>query len=108
MKKLKLRAALTSLKNLIVKHRQLSAIIILLIIALGVNVWRNWDDRQEQAASQTTTVTETEAKPPPRKFHIGWVNLTLLGGCIAAIGYVKYKKSLKTDDEIKESKKDCD
>jgi hypothetical protein len=106
MKKLKLRAALTSLKNLIVKHRQLSAIIILLIIALGVNAWRNWDDKQEQAASQTTVVSETEAKPPPRKFHIGWVNLTLLGGCIATIAYVKYKKSLKTDDEIKESKKE--
>jgi energy-coupling factor transporter transmembrane protein EcfT len=106
MKKLKLRAALNSLKNLIVKHRQLSAIIILLIIALGVNVWRNWDDKQEAAASQTTVVSETEAKPPPRKFHIGWVNLTLLGGCIVAIAYVKYKKSLRTDDEIKESRKE--
>jgi cell division protein FtsL len=80
-------------------HRKLALIIALLIIAFGVGVWRNFEDKKD--SPQSETVQEEHLK-----FNIGWSNLILLGGCVAALGIISYKKSLRTDDEIKESKKD--
>jgi uncharacterized membrane protein YidH (DUF202 family) len=90
--------------NLIAKARAnkyVAIILALLILAFGAGLWREIDDYINQ--SQTETVSEE--KP---SFQIGWSNLILFGVCVAALGVVKYKKSLKTDDDIKESKKDED
>jgi cell division protein FtsL len=82
-------------------HKPLALIIALLIVAFGVGVWRDYKDKKD--SPQTETVQEEHLR-----FNIGWSNLILLGVCVAALGVVKYKKSLKADDDIKESKKDED
>jgi hypothetical protein len=93
-----------AINNLIAKARSnkyVAIILALLILAFGAGVWREFDDKKD--SPQTETVQEESLK-----FNLGWSNLILLGACVAALGVVKYKKSLKTDDEIKESKKDED
>jgi F0F1-type ATP synthase assembly protein I len=94
------KKAVNKLSAWVQTHRPLALIIVLLIVAFGVGVWRDYDDKKD--SPQTETVEEDV------KFNIGWSNLILLGVCVAALGVVKYKKSLKTDDDIKESKKDED
>jgi hypothetical protein len=93
-----------AINNLIAKARAnkyVAIILALLILAFGAGLWREIDDYINP--SQSATVSEEEPS-----FQIGWSNIILLGVCVAALGVVKYKKSLKTDDDIKESKKDED
>jgi C4-dicarboxylate transporter len=96
-----IKQKLGGIRTFIFAHKPLVAIIVLVIIAFGVNAWRKWDDEQNAIPSQETAEQEEEAG----QIHIGWSNLAVLGVLIAALGVVKYKKSLNTDKDINESGK---
>jgi hypothetical protein len=96
------RQKINSVKAFIVTHKPLALLVVLIIVALGVNAWRNWDDERNTAPTEEVTEQEDDSS----RIHLGWSNLAVLGVLIAALGVVKYKKSLNVNEDINESKGD--
>jgi hypothetical protein len=88
---------LSKIGHWIVAHKQQTLVIIVLIIAVIVGLWRYYSDSALPVPEDGTKQEEVT------RFEVGWSNLAIFGILAGALVFVRYKKSLLTKkDDIKE------